>query len=141
MYVYGYVDLPTAKINQTSMIPPGELSQGGDSTIGMAVGRYGAACGCAERHGRGRQNGCVLIIEGVVFSTVLFPQKYSKVWATNSRPTFLDGLNNCKFHLAIWPSPPKNTSFAGPDGFWCRSIESTRNCRFMIKHHISVRLT
>ena len=56
------------------MIPPGELSQGGDSTIGMAVGRYGDACGDAARHGRGGRNGCVTNThtEGVVFSTVLF---------------------------------------------------------------------
>ncbi len=62
-----YVELPTAKIGRTTFVSPGELSQGGDSSISLVVRPYGAACGYAARHGRGRQNGLSQLYQGGAF--------------------------------------------------------------------------
>ena len=67
-YVYLYLGLVLAEIGRTTFVPPEGLTGGGDSTISLVVRPYGAACGCAAHHGRGRQNVAVsLLYRGGVF--------------------------------------------------------------------------
>ena len=66
-YVYIYLGLVLAEIGRTTFVPPEGLTGGGDSTISLVVRPYGAACGCAARHGRGRQNGLSQLYRGGTF--------------------------------------------------------------------------
>ena len=66
-YVYLYLGLVLAEIGRTTFVPPEGLTGGGDSTISLVVRPYGAACGCAARHGRGRQNGLSQLYQGGAF--------------------------------------------------------------------------
>ena len=75
-YVYLYLGLVLAEIGRTTFVPPEGLTGGGDSTISLVVRPYGAACGCAARHGRGRQNGLSQLYQGGVF----FLPYYFTVW-------------------------------------------------------------
>ena len=67
VYVYVYLGLVLAEIGRTTFVPPEGLTGGGDSTISLVVRPYGAACGCAARHGRGRQNGLSQLYQGGAF--------------------------------------------------------------------------
>ena len=66
-YVCLYLGLVLAEIGRTTFVPPEGLTGGGDSTISLVVRPYGAACGCAARHGRGGEMAVSLLYRGGVF--------------------------------------------------------------------------